>query len=301
LASPVTTTRATAPTAADAPAAGPSSAPEITLINDEHGPSTSVPVRRRLWNPATRVVRRSVAIVAFLLLWELLPRYGPLDPVFVPPLSEVLGAWWTLLTNGQLAEHTQASLQRSLSGLLLAVVIGVPLGLLLGWYRRLADLLDPLLELFRNTAALALLPVFVLILGLGETSKISLVFYSCLWPILLNTVSGVRHVDPLLIKSARSLALGPRPLFAKVILPAALPSVFTGVRLAAAYSILILVAAEMVGAKAGLGYLINYSQSNFQIPNMYAGIITISIIGVLINALLLRLERRLTGWQPTAN
>jgi NitT/TauT family transport system permease protein len=256
--------------------------------------------RGRIRRPAIKFVRRSVAIVVFLLLWELLPRYGPLDPVFVPPLSEVIGAWWTLLTNGVLAEHTAASLQRSAIGFLLAVAIGVPLGLLLGWYHRLAQLLDPLLELFRNTAPLALLPVFVLILGIGETSKVSLVLYACVWPILLNTVSGVRHVDPLLIKSARSLALDQRALFTKVILPAALPAVFTGIRLAAAYSILILIAAELAGAKAGLGYLINYSQSNFQIPNMYAGIITISIIGVGINGLLLRLERRLTGWQPAA-
>jgi NitT/TauT family transport system permease protein len=275
--------------------------PDLTAGSVATGqPDGTTRARGRIRRPAIKLVRRSIAIVVFLLLWELLPRYGPLDPVFVPPLSEVISAWWTLLTTGVLAEHTAASLQRSAIGFLLAVAIGVPLGLLLGWYERLADLLDPLLELFRNTAPLALLPVFVLILGLGETSKVSLILYACLWPILLNTVSGVRHVDPLLVKSARSLALGPRALFTKVILPAALPSVFTGIRLAAAFSILILIAAELVGAKAGLGYLINYSQSNFQIPNMYAGIVTISVIGVGLNMLLIRIERRLTGWQPTA-
>jgi NitT/TauT family transport system permease protein len=301
LASTVTTPApAPAPDVAPRPVEDP---PDLTAesVAAQASGTPAIRARDRIRRPATKLVRRSIAIVVFLLLWELLPRYGPLDPVFVPPLSEVFGAWWTLLTNGVLAEHTAASLQRSAIGFTLAVLIGVPLGLLLGWYNRLADLLDPLLELFRNTAALALLPVFVLILGLGETSKISLVLYACVWPILLNTVSGVRHVDPLLIKSARSLALDQRALFTKVILPAALPSVFTGVRLAAAYSILILVAAEMVGAKAGLGYLINYSQSNFQIQNMYAGIITISVIGVGINLALLRLERRLTGWQPASH
>jgi NitT/TauT family transport system permease protein len=298
LASTVTHAPITEAVGDDTPVADP---PDLTAGSSaigEPGGRTRTPGRIR--RPAIKAVRRSIAVVVFLLLWELLPRYGPLDPVFVPPLSEVIGAWWTLLTTGVLAEHTAASLQRSAIGFLLAVAIGVPLGLLLGWYERLADLLDPLLELFRNTAPLALLPVFVLILGLGETSKVSLILYACLWPILLNTVSGVRHVDPLLVKSARSLALGPKALFTKVILPAALPSVFTGIRLAAAFSILILIAAELVGAKAGLGYLINYSQSNFQIPNMYAGIVTISVIGVGLNMLLIRIERRLTGWQPTA-
>jgi NitT/TauT family transport system permease protein len=167
----------------------------------------------------------------------------------------------------------------------------------IGWYKPVATLLNPLLELFRNTAALALLPVFVLILGLGETSKIAIIFYACSWPILLNTISAVRTVDPLLIKSARSLGLRPLRLFQKVVLPDAVPTIFTGIRLAGAFSILILIAAEMVGAKAGLGYLINYAQYNFAVPEMYAGIITISAIGLVINQLLLAVERRFSTWR----
>lgn len=178
-------------------------------------------------------------------------------------------------------------------------MLAVPLGLLIGWYRPVAQFLGPVLELFRNTAALALLPVFVLILGLGETSKVSIILYACAWPILLNTVAGVKGVDPLLIKSATSMGLKPYRLFQKVILPAAVPTIFTGVRLAGAYSILVLVAAEMVGAKAGLGYLINYAQFNFRVPDMYAGIITISALGLLFNLLLVRLERRFSTWRTT--
>src|SRR6185312_15199894 len=124
-------------------------------------------------------------------------------------------------------------------GFVLAIAVGVPLGLVIGWYRPVAEVLGPLLELFRNTAALALLPVFILLLGIGETSKIAIVVYACTWPNLLNTISGVREVDPVLIKSARSMALPPHRLFAKVILPASLPTVFTGVRLAGSASILV--------------------------------------------------------------
>lgn len=244
-----------------------------------------------------RFLTKSVAIAALLVVWEAAPRLNLVDRTFLPPFSEVLDAWFGLLGNGQLASNTQASLTRSLSGFGLAVVIGVPLGLLIGWYRPVADLLSPLLELFRNTAALALLPVFVLILGIGETSKISIVLYACVWPVLLNTISAVRSVDPTLLRLARSLDLSAPRLFQKVILPASVPAVFTGIRLAGAVSVLVLVAAEMVGAKAGLGYLINASQFNFAIPQMYAGIVSVSVIGLVFNQLLVALERRFTAWR----
>ncbi|GAA3116187.1 ABC transporter permease [Streptosporangium carneum] len=263
------------------------------------GPGTALRLLRGSARAAVAVGRRTVAVAALAALWEVLPRLEAVDPTFLPPLSEVVVAWWDLLLSGQLLDHTQASLVRSLAGFALAIVVAIPLGLLIGWYKPLADLLNPLLELFRNTAALALLPVFVLILGLGETSKISIILYACAWPILLNTIAGVKGVDPLLIKSARSMGLRPLRLFQKVILPAAVPTVFTGVRLAGAYSILVLVAAEMVGAKAGLGYLINYAQFNFRVPDMYAGIITISVLGLAFNQLLVRLERRFSTWRTS--
>jgi NitT/TauT family transport system permease protein len=243
------------------------------------------------------VFTKSIALVGLLALWETAPRLGLVDSTFLPPFSEVAVAWQELLMNGQLATNIEASLIRSLSGFGLAVLIAVPLGLLIGWYRPVADLLGPLLEVFRNTAALALLPVFVLLLGIGETSKISIVLYACTWPILLNTISAVRTVDPTLLKLARSMNLPPHRLFQKVILPASVPMIFTGVRLAGAVSILVLVAAEMVGAKAGLGYLINASQFNFAVPQMYAGIVTISVIGLVFNQLLVALERRFASWK----
>lgn len=255
---------------------------------------------RRAGRALATAATRSVAVLALLGLWEAAPRSGLVDATFLPPFSDVASAWWGLARDGSLAEHTWASLGRSLAGFGLAVAVAVPLGLLIGWYRRVADLLGPLLEVFRNTAALALLPVFVLLLGIGETSKVSIVLYACTWPVLLNTISAVRTVDPTLLRLARSMDLPAHRIFRKVILPASVPSVFTGIRLAGAVAILVLVAAEMVGAKAGLGYLVNASQFNFAIPEMYAGIITISAIGVAFNQLLVALERRFTSWRtPT--
>jgi NitT/TauT family transport system permease protein len=262
-------------------------------------PTVAVPLGRRPLRALGSIAQRSAALVLLAVVWEVVPRLGLVDATFLPPLSEVLAAWWRLAASGELATHAEASLARSLTGFGLAIAAAIPLGLLIGWYKPVATLLTPLLEVFRNTAALALLPVFVLILGLGETSKVAIIVYACAWPILLNTVSAVRTVDPLLVKSARSLGLSPVRLFAKVVLPAAVPTIFTGIRLAGAYSILILIAAELVGAKAGLGYLITYAQFNFDVPDMYAGIITISAIGLVINQLLVALERRFSTWRTS--
>jgi NitT/TauT family transport system permease protein len=239
------------------------------------------------------------AIILFLLLWELGPSYlAPASTrVFLPPLHTVLEALATLITNGQLQNHLAASLSRSASGFGIAVVSAVALGLLVAWYGALDRFLNPLLEVFRNTAALALLPVFTLLLGIGETSKISIVAYAAFFPVLLNTIAGVRTVDPLLIRAARSLGLSNFQLFQKVILPSAVPTIFTGIRMAGTSSILVLIAAEMVGAKAGLGYLIVNSQMSFLIPDMYAGILTVSLLGLLVNYLLVAVERHFSRWR----
>jgi NitT/TauT family transport system permease protein len=244
-----------------------------------------------------RLSKNLAAIFIFFIVWELAPRLGLVDSTFLPPFSDVLVSGWTLILNGQLFNHVIASLSRSLIGYGVALVFAIPLGLLIGWYRGIADAINPLLEMLRNTAALALLPVFILLLGIGEASKIALVIYACSWPILLNTISGVRTVDPLLIKSARTMGLSPLKLFQKVILPASVPTIFVGVRLAGTFSVLVLVAAEMVGAKAGLGYLIMYSQYNFQIPQMYVGILTITAVGLGITGILTRIERHFSAWK----
>jgi NitT/TauT family transport system permease protein len=248
---------------------------------------------------AGRAGWKSLAVLLFRALWELGPTYlaSPSTRVFLPPLHEVLAAGAKLLETGQLQNHLQASLTRSVSGFSIAVVSAVVLGLLIAWYGWLSSFLNPLLELFRNTATLALLPVFTLLLGIGEESKITIVAYAAFFPVLLNTIAGVRTVDPLLIRAARSLGLNSFRLFQKVILPSAVPTIFTGIRMAGTSSILVLIAAEMVGAKAGLGYLIVNSQMSFLIPDMYAGILTVSILGLAVNVLLVALERHFSRWR----
>lgn len=295
-------TTGTSPGSTTSPAgADPASSPEHPTTPDSDTTPTAASrargILRALLRLAGRTATRSLLILVLLAVWEIAPRNDWVNPIFLPPLSDVLDAAWRLTTDGTLGHHVGASLTRSIVGFAIAVVAGVTLGLLIGWYRFLADLLTPVLEILRNTAALALLPVVTLLLGIGETAKISLVVYAALFPILLNTLTGVRTVDPLLVRSARSLNLRPHQIFTKVVLPSAVPSIFTGLRMGAAASILVLVAAEMIGARSGLGYLIQASQLNFQIANMYVGIIAIAALGLLANYGLLAVQRRLSRWR----
>ena len=291
-------TTGTSPGSTTSPAdADAASSPEASVHPAPEASSQSRNLLHALPRLAGRTATRSLLILVLFAVWEIAPRNDWVNPIFLPPLSDVLDAAWRLTTDGTLGHHVGASLTRSVVGFGIAVVAGVTLGLLIGWYRFLADLLTPVLEILRNTAALALLPVVTLLLGIGETAKISLVVYAALFPILLNTLTGVRTVDPLLVRSARSLNLPPHQIFIKVVLPSAVPSIFTGLRMGAAASILVLVAAEMIGAKSGLGYLIQASQLNFQIANMYVGIIAIAALGLLANYGLLAVQRRLSRWR----
>ncbi|SDI41440.1 NitT/TauT family transport system permease protein [Pseudomonas flavescens] len=244
-----------------------------------------------------KVLDSSLGIILFLLVWEAIPRLGWVNPGYLSPPSAVLAAIADLVRSGDLLRHLQASLLRSLVGLLLAIASGVSLGLLMGWFARLENVLDPLLQLFRQTSALALFPVFILFLGIGEWSKIAIIFWASFWPILLSTISGVKQVDNLLVNSALSMGANRRFLFLNIVLPSASPSIFTGVRLAGAYCITALVAAEMIGAHSGLGFLTLNSQEVFQIPSMYAGILLLAVVGLLLNGLLALLERRFTRWR----
>lgn len=249
--------------------------------------------RRRI----VAVTRGLAGILALLAAWEILPRTGVLDAHFIPPLSEVLATWWEMVLSGQLWTHFGASIWRSLVGFGLALATAVPLGAAIAWYTPVRQFLTPVLEVFRNTAALAILPVFVLIFGIGETSKVAIVIYASFFPILLSTISGVSTVDEQLLRVAKVLGLSPIATFRKVVFPAAVSTIFTGIRLAAEASIIVLIAAEMIGAVAGLGYLINYAQFNFLIPQMYAAIITITAIGVTVNYGLLAVEKRIARWR----
>lgn len=235
-----------------------------------------------------------------LLAWELAPRLGLVDRRFLTPFSEVLATLWRLAASGGLDRHVGVSLRRVLSGLGLAVAVGVPLGLVMGSSRAVERSVDGPLQAGRQVSAIALFPVFILFFGIGEVSKVVIIVWASLWPILLNTVAGVKAVDPVLVRCVRSMGAGRSALFCKVILPSAAPSVLTGVRLGGAYAFMVLVAAEMIGANAGLGFLVLNAQETFDVPRMYAAIVALALFGLVLNHALTALERRASAWRTAA-
>ncbi len=245
-----------------------------------------------------RTVKQTLAIGFVLILWQVVPSWGWVDSRTLPPLTDVMQGLVGLVVSGKLFVYALASFKRALSGFVLAILLGIPLGFFMGWFKRVERVFDPVVQLFRNTATLALYPVFLLIFGLGELSKIGIIFWGCLWPILINTIDGVRLIDPILIKSARSMAIPTIPLFTKVILPASIPAIITGLRLSATHSIIVLVAAEILGSDSGLGFLIFEARDSYDAPAMYSGIIILSMLGLLLNYLIVQFEKRVTYWQP---
>lgn len=241
-------------------------------------------------------LKRYGLLLGFLAFWQVASTSGLVNAAIFPPLDEILAALWKALSTGRLLPDIAISLQRSGTAFAFAVALGIPLGLLMGRFRPIEAALDPVLQLFRQTSALALYPVFILFLGLGETSKIFVIFWATLFPILLATIGGVKTVDPKMIEMARVYGASALRIFARVILPAATPQIFVGLRLSATTSLLLLIAAEMIGANRGLGFQVLNAQYNFEIPLMFGAILLLAALGLGANAILAALQRRLCAW-----
>ena len=235
-------------------------------------------------------------LLGFLLIWQVCSTVGWVNPSIFPPLHVIAGALWNGISSGALLDDIAISLQRSGSAFLGAVVVGIPLGLLMGQIRAVEQALDPILQLFRQTSALALYPVFILLLGLGETSKVFVIFWATLFPILLSTIGGVKEVDAKLIEMARTYGASRLTVFRRVVLPASAPAIFVGLRLSATTALLLLIAAEMIGANKGIGFQVMNAQYNFQIPLMFAAIFLLALLGLAANAILLLLQHRVCRW-----
>jgi len=239
-------------------------------------------------------------VLVFFAIWEALPRLGIIDPLFLPAFSTTIKTLFDLTVTGKLLLHVVVSLQRVSLGFGLAIIVAVPLGFLMGWYNKFERYTDLLVQSLRNISTFALLPIFLLVLGLGEPSKIAIIFYGASWQLLMNTMSGVKSVDPIYIKAAKSMGLSDWDLFRKVILPASIPSIIIGARLGAKIALMVVIAAEMIGAKSGLGFFIQNAQFNFMVPEMYAGILALALLGLLINYLLVWFEKKTTSWKGEA-
>jgi len=250
---------------------------------------------------AVRFLSRYGVLVGFLALWQVASSVGWVNAAVLPPIDMIIAALWKGLAGGSLLGDIAISLQRAGIAFAAAVAVAIPLGLFMGQVRPVETALDPILQVFRQTSALALYPVFILLLGLGETSKIFVIFWATLFPLLLNTTSGVKEVDPKLLEMARVYGASRLTVFRRVVLPGAVPSIFVGLRLSATTALLLLIASEMIGANKGIGFQVMNAQYNFQIPLMFAAIVILAGLGLIANQALVALQRRLCRWSNPVN
>jgi NitT/TauT family transport system permease protein len=249
-------------------------------------------------SPTARDRCLSLAAPAILLIaWEACVRLGWLDPRFFPAPSQIAEACVQLVKGGQLWGHIGISLWRIVAGFLLGAVPGVVAGLLMGMSRTLRALLDPLVSAVYALPKIAILPLVMLVFGIGELSKVILVAIATFTLVLINAMAGVRGLDPILVEAARSFGAGRREIFWHVILPGALPVIFAGLRLGLGVSLVVIIAAEFVAAKSGIGYLIWFSWSTLVTEDMFVGLGVIALLGVGFTEGLKHLERLLIPWE----
>lgn len=246
------------------------------------------------------LVPRLATLVALIAIWQFvssvwLPRVDPYMAVLMPPPTLVFWTAVELTRSGELGFHMLASLKREAVAFLFALA-AVPLGLLMGWFRPIHAQLDPIVEVLRPIPPLAWIPLSILWFGIGDAQNQFIIFLGMFFPILINTIDGVAKVDSTLVRAARSLGAGEWNVMKRVALKAALPQIVTGVRVGLGVGWMALVAAELVGASSGLGFMINDARSVLRTDIIVVGMVTIGVVGLVIDVLLRLATRRLLPW-----
>lgn len=244
-----------------------------------------------------RISWKGLLVLGVLIgLWDLLPRLLPFIRNYLPPASEVFVTLAAITASGELCAHAAATLSRFAQGYALAAMISVNAGLCLGLWRPLYTLFEPLIELLRPMPSPATIPIAILFFGIGDETKVAVTVYACSWPILLNTIEGVRGIDPVLMSTAATFRLNPWERFWKVTLPAASPQIVTGLRVSLAIALILVTTSEMVVSNDGLGFYILDLQRSFRVHEMYAAIVALAVIGYALNWLFLALDGWIMAW-----
>lgn len=232
-----------------------------------------------------------------LLLWEILSQTNILDARFFPPPTVILQTLIELGESGELFQHVSVSLVRILLGFLLGVLPAICIGLLMGMYKHFKYFFSPIVMIFMPIPTLAMLPIILILFGIGEFSKIVTIAISVFFPVVINTAAGVANIDRIYLDVAKNYQASAKDFFLKIALPGALPVMLEGIQMGQAIALLTIVAAEMIGATSGIGYLIWMNYKAFLLPEMYVGLVLISFFGYLFSLLLRGIERKLLPWK----
>jgi len=262
----------------------------------------SSPQERSRWSIEAK--ERLIAIVspvALLLAWQLLSWLKVFDARFIPSPLTIFDGAVVLVRSGELWTHLSASLWRLLWGFLLGAIPGIAIGLVMGLSRYVRAALDPIVSATYPIPKIAILPLVMLYFGIGEFSKIVIIAIAVIYLVLINTMVGVMSIEPIYFDVARNFNAPWRKLFTRVIIPGALPLIFAGLRLSLGVSLIVIVSAEFIAAKSGIGFLIWTSWETLVIENMFVGIIVITVLGVVSTLILKEIEQLLIPWRRDRN
>jgi ABC-type nitrate/sulfonate/bicarbonate transport system permease component len=252
--------------------------------------------RKRLETLGSLALSTSVFVV-LLALWEIVSRMQLVDPLFSSSPSRIVAAAIELLHNGNLGQQIVASARVFGWGFGLAVAFGVPIGVALGWFKLVNRAFSPLISLFYSTPRIAMMPLFIIWFGLGMGSKIALVLLSAIFPVIVNMQAAMLNVDHDLKIVGRAYGASQWQLFRTVALPSSVPFLLTGLRLALGHGLLSVVAAEVFGGSSGVGYMIEYAGSTFQIDVVFVGVVIIAAFGIAMDRSLHYLNRKVDSWR----
>jgi ABC-type nitrate/sulfonate/bicarbonate transport system permease component len=238
------------------------------------------------------------AVVLVLAFWEYVWYREWISPLFLSAPSAIAKEFWRLLTEGSLPADIRFSGINFVLGLSAATISGVILGVVVGWYRRIRLVLDPFLNALYATPRIAMIPLIIIWFGIGMKAKIFIVFMSSFFPILVNTVAGVRSIDPDLLRAARAFCASDWQIFKTVAVPGSVPFILTGIRQGVALGLIGVVVGEMFGGSQGVGFLVAYGGQTFQTDTVFVGVVLIALSGMVLTFLTERLERRFSRWRP---
>ncbi len=235
--------------------------------------------------------------VAILMVWQTFFELGCIKPIILPPPSQVALTFWGLLKSGAMARHIGISVLRVLEGFGIAAILGLSLGITIGLSRTLDRLTDLIIQVMKPIPPIAWIPLAILWFGIGEQSKVYIIFLGAFFPIIINTIDGIRQTDHKFVEVARLLAVPRVRFIGQVIIPGALPAIMTGIRVGLMVAWMCVVAAELIAASSGIGYLIMDARQLSQSDVVLVGMISIGVIGKLMDSIIKQLEKRLVGWK----
>jgi ABC-type nitrate/sulfonate/bicarbonate transport system permease component len=263
----------------------------------------AVPAEVRIPGRKSALARREpllvgvAAVVLFLIFWQAVAWRRLVPELFLPGPTDIFAALGGLFGAGTIWRDLWVSGQELIYGYVLAVVLALPLGLLMGWYRRVGYAIDPFVAFFYSTPRIVLVPLLIIWFGIGIYSKIAVVFLGAVFPMIVSTMSGVRNVEPSLIKAARSFGASDMQLFRTVVLPGSVPFILTGLRLGIGHALTGVVVGELVAAQAGIGLMMATAGSTFQTSKVFAGMFIVAGSGIALTILLQKIEQRFQSWK----